>query len=447
MGTPQDIYLLILDSLRADRAPPANTTHMPNLSDLVSNSFIFSNAYSTSSWSLPAHASLFTGKYPSEHHATARQKQLSHNDDILAKNLSENGYQTTCVTTNPWLTPEFNLTQGFNVVQNLNDDLPFQNTPDPRDDFDADSSRERLKQAFSWCLNGNPVKRTLKGLYLKFAHEHSHPEAADVVSVLEDKAGRSSGPRFWFANFMDTHEPYFSDDCHDRVNWNLHSVGQEQELPAEAIINEYDDSVRYLDQQLGRLFSTFREKGVLNSSWIIILSDHGQSLGEDNYWGHGTFLLDSLIEVPVYICPPGGLKTSKTLESPFSIRKIYDIVTYLSGYASLSTSDVQGLLNNATEKIVASESAGPSTEADYPVSKISKSGYRRYISSEWQLLEEIKENSTELISTSQDISNAEIEQMIKKFKERHNMGDNWEGGEANDVSKRVENRLVELGYR
>lgn len=110
-----NILIIVMDTVRQDHLScygyGRNTT--PHLSELAKESKVFYNAYSTSSWTNPAHASLFTGLYPVTHKTTQENWQMSHHLTTLSEVLSNEGFETFGIVENPMLGKHNNFDQGF----------------------------------------------------------------------------------------------------------------------------------------------------------------------------------------------------------------------------------------------------------------------------------------------------------------------------------------------
>lgn len=119
------------------------------------------------------------------------------------------------------------------------------------------------------------------------------PDATAIASALVDevRAARASGKRsFVWAHFLDPHSPYRIHPDHDfgRGPWNA-----------------YLSEVAHLDETLGSVFSAFERDGVFEDTLVIVLSDHGEALGERNYLGHHVYLNGWLLDVPLFVRGPG----------------------------------------------------------------------------------------------------------------------------------------------
>ncbi|MFT4946279.1 MAG: arylsulfatase A-like enzyme, partial [Natronomonas sp.] len=117
MDRPNVIFVL-LDTLRADRVSALGYDRetTPNFDAFADDATLFTDAVAQAPWSIPSHASLFTGKYPEEHGATITSPILS-GERTLAERLSENGYETYAVSPNDYVRPATGFARGFDSYE------------------------------------------------------------------------------------------------------------------------------------------------------------------------------------------------------------------------------------------------------------------------------------------------------------------------------------------
>ncbi|MFB6187089.1 MAG: sulfatase-like hydrolase/transferase, partial [Halobacteriaceae archaeon] len=204
-----NIVLLVLDSVRGDRISNQEEFNVstPNLTELSKKGRFFENAYSTGSWTVPAHGSLFTGKLPSEHGAHAKHKYFNvEKENTLPGILSSLSYTTVGFSTNPWISDEFGFARGFDEFYELRSPLPFSDEQaDPRNEMESPS----FSQVIRWILSGNPFKRGINGAYAKIFQDIPYAPASSMNDKIIDWiSNHSEEPFFLFANYMDAHEPY-----------------------------------------------------------------------------------------------------------------------------------------------------------------------------------------------------------------------------------------------
>jgi arylsulfatase A-like enzyme len=330
-----DLVLIVLDTVRAHRLAPYGHERvtMPRL-DAFAEEFCtrYTNARSTTSWTLPSHASLFTGLYPAQHGAThprTKDRDNTHRVAIrparplqpeartIAQVLRERGYRTgAVVANNAYLNYVFGLDRGFEHY----------------DDRRGAFVRQYLALAQlaghrqRWGATVYRDAEVISDLALDWLDERDHGE-----------------PFFLMLNYMDAHAPYLPPAPHHR------EFGDEQ--PFDPLDPEldlwpllYDRSLHYLDVQLDRVFTALKERGSLENTVVIVTSDHGEAFGEHDWWTHAWILYDEVLHVPLYIKPLGA-PAAAVDERMIRGVDVFPLAMHLMGFADepvLSDSGVVG---------------------------------------------------------------------------------------------------------
>jgi arylsulfatase A-like enzyme len=316
-GRP-NIVLLSLDTVRADHLSAYGYARKttPRLEEFGRESQVFTRAVSSGDMTLPSHASIFTGLYPSQHgaHFTKTQRlgaPLDGRFPTLAGLLREQGYWTGGVVANGgYLSIAFGLHRGFNYWDQR---LPA-TTLAPLSPVYLRGRIRDLAVRFTATSEWDRVARS---------GEEITRSAADALAARP----RDGRPFFLFVNYMDAHVPYippasyrdlfpgrdpgFSESRyiaayldamqHDRA------IGERDRAH---LVSQYDAAIRYLDSQVGTLFAQLKSAGLYDNSLIIVTSDHGEALGEHNQLDHGGLsLYQDQIHVPLLIRYPGGQRT------------------------------------------------------------------------------------------------------------------------------------------
>jgi arylsulfatase A-like enzyme len=295
---PPNVLLVTLDTTRAGHlgAYRYDRDTSPNLDRLALEGRVYERAYSTCSWTLPAHASLFTGRFPSSHGAThdpagslilaeevpdqspaLRANPLDASLTTLAERLTAAGYRTGAVVAGPWLLRVFGLGRGFEHY----------------DDAGADSSAGRRAQDVS--------------------------DAA--LAWIERHAAE---PFFLFLNYFDPHSPYQDPDGLDRMFEPR--PGVPQAAGAERLPERYDGEIRYMDLHLGRVLDRLRELELYDVSWIVVTGDHGEMLGEHDLHGHGAGLWEQELRVPLIVKPPADRADPGRSRQPVQIVDVMPLI-------------------------------------------------------------------------------------------------------------------------
>jgi len=361
-----NVLLIVLDTVRGDHLSlygyPRRTT--PNLDRLAAESLVFEAAYANSSWTLPTHASLLTGTDFQEHRAgQLRRPYLDKRLTTLAEVLRSSGYATGGFVANTfWCGRPTGLARGFIHYEDFYGNLE-----------DA-VARTVLGRRLYWDLLARFGVVDIPG----------RKRAADVnralLAWLDDLDGR---PFFAFANYFDAHGPFlpppgfrgrFGGDSiqpyRDSDEIEIGALTGEMELPplAErlAMIDGYDESLLYLDSQLGWLFDELESRGILDDTLIIVTSDHGENWGEHGFMYHGHSAYYEQIYVPLMVRYPPELEPERSAR-PVSLVHVPATVLDLLGLPSLLPG--QSLRQPPTEPVLIEVYRRSLVPASWPTSR------------------------------------------------------------------------------
>lgn len=314
-----NVILIIVDTLRADYAKPLENA-------LKKLGFIsYKNAVAPASWTMPTHASIFTGLYPAFHgaHETKNKKGIDielNTKNLLSFNVKEMEYSTYLLSANPFIRPEF----GFSGFDNFYPSLAFPSFSllSINEENQINMLKNSLKTKFGLAkiLISNRQYRLLVKAGLSYILNKSYIYATMVSKKWpRDKGAKSTirnvrkalgtsskeKPKFVFINFMEVHEPYFVGDNFgvDALRENLKTNRIDLNLIQKWREN-YFKEVKYVTERILELMAILKKENLFDSSLIIVTSDHGQLLGEHGRIGHGTFLYDELLKVPLLIRYP-----------------------------------------------------------------------------------------------------------------------------------------------
>jgi arylsulfatase len=276
------MVLIVVDTLRADHLGIGGHTGetSPTLDALGESGWVFTQAQSASSWTLPATASLLTGRIPSRHGAGANLGTGNSNHGLngsvptLAESLSKAGYTTGGIVTNPWLKRLYGLGRGFDYYD---DALGLGHNPlilQPLDMLGAAILQDR----------------------------YYTPADRQIDKALEFVEGQGDSGWFLFLHLMDPHGPYNPPAEHLR--------GRDSDF-TDPVQRQYEAEIRFVDGELKRLFEALPE-----TAWVVLTSDHGEEFGEHagayaeqpipSNTRHGHTLYQEVVHVPLIVRPPGG---------------------------------------------------------------------------------------------------------------------------------------------
>jgi arylsulfatase A-like enzyme len=249
----QNLLIITIDTLRADRlgAYGYRDGSTPNLDQLAADGVRFDSAYSPVPLTLPAHATMFTGRNPYATGVRINGMHFLEDEELtLAELFDSQGYATAAFVSAYVLIEKFGLAQGF-------------------DEFE-DSLR------------------TMDTLF-RFYSETPADEVYERFSAWLDRD--RTEPFFAWVHMYDPHQPF--------------------EPPApyseRFADNLYDGEVAFVDVQIGRILRKLEEDGLTESTVIVVTSDHGEAFGEHTEIGHGLLTYSETLRVPLIVAAPGRL--------------------------------------------------------------------------------------------------------------------------------------------
>ena len=285
-----NVLLITLDTTRADRLGcyGYSAAGTPNLDTLAAQGVRFANTYASVPLTLPSHASVMTGLIPPSHGVRNNGSYVLSPDKVtLAELLKGKGYSTAAFVASFSVDSRFGLDQGFDRYD---------------DDFQAGSPFKALN-----------AERKAEQVYEKF------------------QAWLKQGPKEPFlawVHFFDPHLPYnppspYNEKFADRP---------------------YDGEVAYMDYVLGQVMTLLRERGLMAKTLVVVAGDHGEAFNERGEAGHGVFLYDMVLRVPLILCAENRLPAGRVVESRVRLVDILPTVLDLLTLQPPSGLDGQSLL-------------------------------------------------------------------------------------------------------
>jgi arylsulfatase A-like enzyme len=322
-GAP-NVILMIWDTVRAAdlSAYGYSVATTPNLSMLASEGALFDRAYSNAPWTLPSHASFFTGRNPGELSADW-QTPLDKSFPTIAEVLRRAGYETIGFNGNAFYGGyTTGLARGFDSYR--------QHRPTWRQVMYASTFGQTasLKRVIKDRTRRSVVDFITKlnlsvaPIFAEYDVYYSRYIADDLLAWTSQRTGRH--PYFAFLNFYDAHET------------ESLPISEEYIVEGGKTRRErYDLAIRHLDAQLGRIVTELRARGELDNTIIIVSADHGEHFGEHGIkFGHGVSLYDATLHVPLVIRYPKGVPAGTRVSASVELKDL--------GRSILSLTDVKG---------------------------------------------------------------------------------------------------------
>jgi arylsulfatase A-like enzyme len=344
-GAP-NILLIILDTVRSLNMSlygyPRPTT--PEIARWAQGGVVFDRAISTAPWTLPSHASMFTGQHPHELEANWKTP-LEKGPLTLAEALAERGYVTAGFVANVryagW---ETGLGRGFARY----------------DDYQVGLGEALKSASLTTGFHQTFARR------LRLPHLRPRTDARDINHrFLGWIDGRdSSRPFFVFLNYLDAHDPYqpppsfrarFAPDAKGPRPPDGERVSM---AAARSQLALYDGSLAYLDSVIGGLFRELDRRGLLENTLVVLTSDHGEEFAEHQILGHAATLYRPSLAVPLVLSHPGRVPPGR-ISRPVTLRDLARTLMDLSGngggnFPGVSWARLWGDSTAAPDTVVAS---------------------------------------------------------------------------------------------
>lgn len=405
-----DIVLIVLDTQRADRLScygyPLNTS--PHLDALAAEATRFSHAIAPAQWTIPSHASIFTGLYPSQHTMFEIKSVLPDPIPTLAERLQQAGYFTAGFSNNPLIGAQKNgLERGFDRFLNSGYKqhgglLSFRAAlPDKQANLSAlQRGRDLLIQCFrsfqkrlAGCEMVNQIM--LSPLILPLWNAASKlnrsselytGQAVDEAAqlLIERSHTATEQPTFVFINLMGVHIPYepprwaikkfvpqrlpdkkaksllkIINSIQDHPDYWLgeNLLDNEQKALLDGV---YDAEVAAQDAQIGRFMQRLRQAGLFDRLLLIVVADHGEHLGEKEMISHIFGAYEQLSHVPLLIRDPSGQLPLGTIVSPtVSTRRLFHTILTVASAATPAEEALSLTNSNCSEQNMAFTESKP----------------------------------------------------------------------------------------
>lgn len=431
-----NVVFIVLDTFRKDRLSVYNDEidFTENLENFCEDAMVFEDAVSQAPWTLPSHASMFTGEYPWEHGATQKNLYLETDTELLVEKFHDRGYATACYTSNTWISPYTGMAEGFDEIDNFFGILPSDFLP---------SVSERI---WHFLNNGRGewlMKKLMHfGEKVHMATEGGPSKTPRTVEKAKQFIEREEGDFFLFLNFMDCHLPYYPPEeyieKHDAPDPSTvcqkaheHNAGI-QKADFDKVSRLYDAEVDYLDDNLGELFQFFEDKDIVEDTVFVIVSDHGENLGETGMMGHQFSVSEPLVSVPLIVKAPGF---RGEVDEQFELRELYSLVPALAFDAGY---DVEG-----TDYALGGYEY-PNLDISLVPDHEEELGHRlRFVRGEGKRLVRKGEEEPE---DSMETLDGEATDIDQEFVKRMDSTGEAESGSQDIDEEHVKQRLEDLGY-
>lgn len=287
-----NLILISIDSLRADRVGSYGNKHdtSPTMDRIGRQGLRFTNAYSASSWTLPGHMSMLTGRDVLGHGVISESDRLSPAVPTLAGRLKNAGLATAAIVSTPVLSARFGFNHGFDSYDDHT--IPAPNAFDAVKDEPAPTVE---KLATAW-LREHAQERFFLFLHFWDVHYDYIPPAPYDTMFDPDYKGTVTGKDFYKDKAINKHLP---------------------QRDLEHLFALYDGEIRWVDDHIARILGVVEQLGLAGKTAVIITSDHGDEFFEHGYKGHGRTLYNEVTHIPLVMYVP-GLPGGQVVDTPVS---------------------------------------------------------------------------------------------------------------------------------
>ena len=294
-----NIVVVVLDTVRRDATaldgpgtpePLRQPGLTPNLDRLSNEGVTFTQAWSAAPWTVPSHASMFTGLMPSQHLCVMSRPALDADIPTAAEQLGAAGYNTIAFFSNPWLSDKSTgLLRGFD--RRVMADIGGLKTMASADgDQGGGASLRNIRQWFAG--RGDDERPFLLFVNFLEAHLSYDPPAEYREAHLADLPPDDLIFIEW------GHEVNAGAHADETIDWNH-------------VARLYAGDVWFADRMLGELLAMLEEQGLDQNTIVIVTSDHGESLGEHGLIEHQFSVHETVLGVPLVVRVPEGLASSR----------------------------------------------------------------------------------------------------------------------------------------
>lgn len=400
--TQPDIIFLVLDTQRSDRLScyGYEKATSPNIDAIAAQSTRFKNAIAPAQWTIPSHASMFTGLYPSQHQMLQSYSVMPPHLKTLAERLQAGGYYTAAFCNNPLVGVINNgLRRGFYSFLNYSGLISSHPNQAGVPSRWLDHYRQLFKRIVAKALNSvqdafarsdwllalsfTPLMVPLWQTALSFKGNtrKSLDDAArlHIHRQIQRQTVDPNQPIFTFINLMGTHMPYrppheqierfaphvlkdrqaqtylrrFNSDVYGWLAPLMGDLDAQQKVTLDGM---YDAEVAAQDAQVGAFFKKLEQSGRLDQTLVIICADHGEHLGEKQLMGHSLSIYNELIQVPLIIRDASGplaqgFASATEREDVVSTRCLFHTVLAAAGLA-MATEREESLVHQRTTATV-----------------------------------------------------------------------------------------------
>ena len=320
-----NIILMVTDATRPDHLSCYGHHRMttPHIDQIAAEGVLYEQAISPAAWTLPSHASMFTGLHVSQHGTHFKHQYLDPRFLTVAEMLRQQGYRTAGLSAS-WVSEAFGLHRGFETFQSVKRLI------------------EGLRHIFKQEILLEKVLRRIIEKYRSLSHRTNRLSKQWLTKQINDES-----PFFLFLLYTDPHLPYRFREPYasrylgklkaqaKRVNQDPHKYmagrAEMSEEDFEILRLFYDVQLSSLDDIVGEFLGFLQHKGILDNTLLVFTSDHGENIGDHGLMAHQYCVYDSLIHVPLIIRYPPLLPAGQRVYGQVQTSEIFTTIMSILG--------------------------------------------------------------------------------------------------------------------
>ena len=318
-----NVVLVVMDTARARETVHERHDFLSELDRLATEGTEYTQTIASAPWTLPSHASLFTGTYPSKHGAHADHKHLDEGLPTLAEAFRDGGYETVAISNNTWISEEFGFARGFDTLyktwQYVQSDIDLGEIARTK------QGMEMVRALATRLAEGNPAVNVANAIYGQFFRKRTDDGAERTNEWIREwlTERERDDPFFCFVNYLEPHleyrppkavaERFLPDDVtYDEAMavpqdaWGY--IAGDVDLTDrqfDVLRALYRAELAYLDHRIGELRNHLEATGEFENTVFVVTGDHGENIGDHGMMDHQYCLYDTLLHVPLVVHGPG----------------------------------------------------------------------------------------------------------------------------------------------
>jgi choline-sulfatase len=299
------IFIWMVDTLRADKVHvynPKTVVQTPNYDAFAAEATRFAWMAVPGTWSLPSHASILTGVYPTVHEAIAHDAKVSPDVPFVAELMHKAGYRTGMFSSNGYVSSKWGFDRGWEKNRNfIRESLP-------------NSGAYLWKVARTWVL-GNGTHRQFAYLATVEPHVIYNPKKPYLL-------------KYWNKPYGGPIKPVQTGIQLGLIKSGKLKVTDTDKAYIEALHNA---EITESDDYFGAFLDDLRASGLYDSSAVVVISDHGEEFWDHGDVGHAQSVHQELVHVPLIIRAPGAFPPGKVVNADVEAMDLFPTLLDLAG--------------------------------------------------------------------------------------------------------------------